>query len=66
MSIPIAKLTDENTNGYGLAIEAGIKYRRTRPADDNFHKHRSENDSGYLMHEVFAFITLQRAAFTRL
>ncbi|KKG95737.1 hypothetical protein DU68_14830 [Methanosarcina mazei] len=56
MGLPIAKLTDEDTKGYGLAIEADIKYRRTRPAGDNYHKHRSENDSGYLMHEVSALI----------
>lgn len=52
MGTPLAKLTGKQTNGYGLAIEADIRYRRTKPAGDNYHKQRSENDSGYLMHEV--------------
>ena len=52
MTTPIAKLSNEDTNGYGLAIEADIKYRRTRPASDAMRHKRSENDSGYLQHEV--------------
>jgi hypothetical protein len=54
MTTPIAKLDDKDTNGYGLAIEADIKYRRTRPASDAMRHKRSENDSGYLQHEVSA------------
>ncbi|MFA5395388.1 MAG: hypothetical protein WC346_05140 [Methanogenium sp.] len=52
MTTPIAKLDDEATNGYGLAIEADIRYRRTKPATEGAYKQRNENDSGYLMHEV--------------
>lgn len=52
MTTPIAKLDNKATNGYGLAIEADIKYRRTRPATDRSRNKRNENDSGYLQHEV--------------
>lgn len=52
MGTPIAKLNNEQTNGYGLAIEADIKYRRTRPAGDRARDKRSETDAGYLQHEV--------------
>jgi hypothetical protein len=54
MGTPIAKLDDEQTNGYGLALEADIKYRRTRPASESARNKHSEDDSGYLQHEVSA------------
>jgi hypothetical protein len=52
MGTPIRKLSDEDTNGYGLAIEADIKYRRTSPAGNKVRNKKSENDSGYLQHVV--------------
>jgi len=47
MGTPINKLDDEDTNGYGLAIEADLRYRRTRPSSD-----LSKDDTGYLEHEI--------------
>lgn len=51
MGTPISKLNNETTNGYGLAIEADIRYRRTKPADEKTHRIQ-KNDSGYLTHEI--------------
>lgn len=47
MGTPLNKLNDEDTNGYGLAIEADLRYRRTRPSSD-----LSKDDTGYLEHEI--------------
>jgi hypothetical protein len=52
MATPIAKLNNEDTNGYGLALEANIMYRRTRPATEKVRNKGREDDSGYLHHEV--------------
>ena len=52
MSTPIGKLNNQDTNGYGLAIEADIKYRRTKPASEKARNKGHEGDSGYLQHEV--------------
>lgn len=49
MGTPIGKLNDEDTNGYGLAVEADIRYRRTRPSVDDA---SIGEESGYLVHEV--------------
>lgn len=49
MGTPIRKLTNEDTNGYGLGIEADIKYKRTHPATNTGN---AETDSGYLHHEI--------------
>lgn len=49
MGTPIGKLSNEDTNGYGLAIEADIRYRRTRPGTESL---GSGDESQYLIHEV--------------
>lgn len=49
MGTPIGKLSNEDTNGYGLAIEADIRYRRTRPGTESI---GSGDESQYLIHEV--------------
>lgn len=49
MGTPIGKLSNEDTNGYGLAIEADIRYRRTRPGTESI---GTSEESNYLIHEV--------------
>lgn len=49
---PIAKLNNEQTGGHGLYLEADLKIRTTRPASEHDRHRRSENDSGYLTHQV--------------
>jgi hypothetical protein len=51
LGTPTGKLTNADTNGYGLAIECDFKLRRTRPSKDTSKKGR-EDDSGYLQHIV--------------
>jgi hypothetical protein len=52
MSTPLAKLSNVDTNGFGLAVEADVKFRRTRPANESFVNKHTDDDSGYLQHEV--------------
>jgi hypothetical protein len=49
MATPIGKLSNIDTNDYGLAIEADIRFRRTKPSNN---AHKSQGDTGYLVHEI--------------
>jgi hypothetical protein len=50
---PIEKLSNADTNGYGLGIECDFKLRRTKPGRNTSQKGR-DDDSGYLQHIVSA------------